>query len=165
MGHIGYDEDLALASELSSIDIIVGGHSHTKPEEYPKIVKNKDGKNVLVVQAFWASRYVGYLEAYFDDTGYLASATGELIELGDDPNNPDNYVEDDPDMASLIAEMKGPVEDFGKKVIGRTDVLLDGERQSVRGRETNFGDLVCEAMVRIDKFQELKSLIDKSDSE
>lgn len=149
LGHIGFNEDVALASQLSSIDILVGGHSHTKPEEYPKIVKNLDGKNVAVVQAFWASRYVGYFEATFNDSGDLVSAAGDLIELGDDPENPENYVVDDPDMAELINEMKEKVDDFGNEVVGSTAVFLEGRRENMRRRETNLGDLVCDSMVRL----------------
>lgn len=37
--HLGWEEDLELARSVTGIDIIVGGHSHTVPEEYPTVVE------------------------------------------------------------------------------------------------------------------------------
>lgn len=39
--HLGWDRDLELAETVPGIDIIVGGHSHTLPEEYPTVVERK----------------------------------------------------------------------------------------------------------------------------
>ncbi|HAF71425.1 MAG: Ser/Thr protein phosphatase/nucleotidase, putative [Acetothermia bacterium 64_32] len=39
LSHLGWNEDLKLAEEVAGIDIIVGGHSHTLPEEYPVVVE------------------------------------------------------------------------------------------------------------------------------
>lgn len=50
--HIGYDEedytDLMLAPQISNVDIIVGGHSHTKIDK-PAEVVGKDGKVIRIV--------------------------------------------------------------------------------------------------------------------
>lgn len=51
--HLGYDEepytDQMLAPKTRNVDIIVGGHSHTKLKEADRI-KNLDGKEVVIVQ-------------------------------------------------------------------------------------------------------------------
>lgn len=41
LSHLGWPQDLALAQSISGIDVIVGGHSHTLPEEYPTVVEKK----------------------------------------------------------------------------------------------------------------------------
>ena len=41
LSHLGWANDLALAQTVSGIDVIVGGHSHTLPPEYPTVVERK----------------------------------------------------------------------------------------------------------------------------
>lgn len=41
LSHLGWDNDLALARSISGIDIVVGGHSHTLPAEYPTVIERK----------------------------------------------------------------------------------------------------------------------------
>lgn len=41
LSHLGWDKDIALVQSVSGIDIIVGGHSHTLPAEYPTVVEKK----------------------------------------------------------------------------------------------------------------------------
>lgn len=47
--HIGVDKDKTLASRSRSIDLIVGGHSHTRLER-PDMVRNLNGQEIPVVQ-------------------------------------------------------------------------------------------------------------------
>ena len=49
LSHLGYDEDMDLAADLSNVDLIVGGHSHTKLSEIQSVTA-ADGKDVKVVQ-------------------------------------------------------------------------------------------------------------------
>jgi 5'-nucleotidase/UDP-sugar diphosphatase len=80
LSHLGYGEDLKLARRLVGAQVIVGGHSHTllgsfpHPElrpagPYPTVVKNPEGKDVLVVQAWEWGKVVGLLEVTFAATG------------------------------------------------------------------------------------------------
>ncbi len=39
--HLGWDADLELARSVTGIDIVIGGHSHTLPTEYPVVVERK----------------------------------------------------------------------------------------------------------------------------
>ncbi len=39
--HLGWEQDLELARSVTGIDIVIGGHSHTLPEEYPTVVERK----------------------------------------------------------------------------------------------------------------------------
>lgn len=88
--HVGYTGELALAGQLSGVDVIVGGDSHTllgpatamqplglTPEgDYPTRVTDKDGKPVCVVQAWQYSHVVGELKVDFDKTGDVVACQG-----------------------------------------------------------------------------------------
>lgn len=39
--HLGWERDVELARSVPAIDIVVGGHSHTLPQEYPLVVERK----------------------------------------------------------------------------------------------------------------------------
>lgn len=74
LGHSGYEKDQEIAKNCPSIDIVIGGHSHTflytgfEPNieksqgPYPTIVKQVSGKEVLVVQAYANTKYMGKME-------------------------------------------------------------------------------------------------------
>lgn len=96
--HLGYGMDKALAAQLSGVDVIVGGDSHTlladaklknyglSPEgAYPTALKNKEGDPVCVVQAWQYAYMVGQLKVNFDANGKVEACTGKAnILIGDD---------------------------------------------------------------------------------
>lgn len=47
---------------------------------YPTIITNK-GRDVLVTQAFWAGKYLGFLNVTFNDEGDVSSWNGDPILL------------------------------------------------------------------------------------
>ena len=49
LSHLGYEMDTQIASDLSNVDLIVGGHSHTDLREI-KTVLGRDGEDVKIVQ-------------------------------------------------------------------------------------------------------------------
>jgi 5'-nucleotidase len=69
--HVGYDHgreqspsDDMLAANSENVDIIIGGHSHTYIKK-PAVIKNKLGKNVIVVTAGEKGENVGRLDINF----------------------------------------------------------------------------------------------------
>ncbi len=87
--HYQYENDLALASQVTGIDAIVGGDSHSllgdygplglnTSGDYPTITTNADGDTVCVVQAWQYSYLVGELNLTFDD--------GKITECGGNPH-------------------------------------------------------------------------------
>lgn len=68
--HMGVELEKDLAQSLPDVDIIVGGHSHTRLDE-PVIVKRADGSTCLVVQAGCYGRFLGKLKISFDKSGRL----------------------------------------------------------------------------------------------
>jgi 5'-nucleotidase len=84
--HYGYDNDLALAEQVSDIDAIIGGDSHTllgdfeafgltSDGPYPTVTKNQGGDPVCVAQAWQYGYVVGELNLRFED-GKIADCEG-----------------------------------------------------------------------------------------
>lgn len=71
LSHLGYRysgskvDDRKLAASTNDIDLILGGHTHTFMKE-PEIIKNVDGKDVIINQVGWAGLLLGRLDLYLD---------------------------------------------------------------------------------------------------
>lgn len=88
MTHVGYEADQALARAIPTIDVIVGGHTHSvlgdhphSEGPYPTVIPHDDGSQTLVVQAGRSTRYLGRLSVSFDDAGRIVQFKGDLEEL------------------------------------------------------------------------------------
>ena len=68
LSHLGYDHgehtDCEIAPLLRNVDIIVGGHSHTRLKDYTA-VKDLDGKNVVIVSDGSWGLEIGQLSVNF----------------------------------------------------------------------------------------------------
>ncbi|MFC2059751.1 bifunctional metallophosphatase/5'-nucleotidase [Chloroflexota bacterium] len=138
--HIGWENDLKLAQQVSGIDIIIGGHSQTVPDVYPTIV-NTGEEPTLIVQAGDHGEYLGHLAINFNKAGIITGWEGSQLITIDE-----NIAQDDACTAKLAMYQK-PITELMNKVIGRTLVELDGEHDHVRARETNLGDIIADAML------------------
>jgi len=90
LSHIGYAYDLALANEVSGIDIIVGGHSHDLVEgtkNGKNIITAPDGNPVVILQAGQNGEYIGKLDITFDQAGKVIEATNNVKKTKDSPKN------------------------------------------------------------------------------
>ena len=72
LSHLGHEyrnpnipSDVLLASQTESIDLIIGGHTHTFLER-PIIRPNRRDKNVLINQVGCYGLYLGRIDFYFD---------------------------------------------------------------------------------------------------
>lgn len=95
--HTGYEFDQQLAKNLSGVDVIIGGDSHTllgsptlanygvtPAGDYPTKVTNKDGKTVCIAQAWQYNYVVGKLDVSFDKNGDVVNCGGQpYMVLGD----------------------------------------------------------------------------------
>jgi 5'-nucleotidase len=85
LSHIGYQyknepdkiSDVRLASLTKDIDLIIGGHTHTFLDK-PSIIKNAEGKDVLVNQVGCYGVNLGRIDFYFD-SDVSKIATGKSI--------------------------------------------------------------------------------------
>jgi len=79
LSHLGHEyrnpnipSDVLLASQTDSIDLIIGGHTHTFLER-PIIRANRRDKNVLINQVGCYGLYLGRLDFYFDSRNQMKS--------------------------------------------------------------------------------------------
>lgn len=78
--HIGVSFDKKLAKESSNINLIVGGHSHTRLDK-ELYVKNKINKKIPIVQAASHGLVVGSLYLDLKDDGSLEVVEYKLIDI------------------------------------------------------------------------------------
>lgn len=99
LSHLGYEGDIALAGEVSGIDIIIGGDTHNLLDstgelaemglpvsgEYPTIVDSPEGQPVYIAQAWEMAHGLGVMNVTFDDAGKVTAATGNILLPVDRP--------------------------------------------------------------------------------
>jgi 5'-nucleotidase / UDP-sugar diphosphatase len=129
LSHVGYHQDMVLAEKVKDIDIIVGGHSHTKVER-PALV----GKTVIV-QAWEHGKVLGLLDVKVSD-GKMTGVKEKLVDIKQSRLNKDDAVD------SIVNKYSKKVDALLNEVVGETGIDLDGK--SVRRAETNFGNLTAD---------------------
>lgn len=149
--HLGFDDskdfdnDQLLAGAVEGIDVIVGGHTHTKLD---KAVKAETSfKNpTIIVQTGQYSENLGELDLTFDDNGAVVEYFGQLHAL----NDKDNPVAADPEAVKILAPYTDKITAVKQQSTGNTAVsVLDGKRGlwGVRAGETNLGNLITDGML------------------
>jgi 5'-nucleotidase / UDP-sugar diphosphatase len=103
--HEGVDDDSVLAQEAPGLDVIIGGHSHTRLRA-PKMVNN-----VPIVQAGSNCENLGELDVTLDN-GKVVSVDGSLIQLWPGKNRPASKV------SSLVDSMQTVIDREYSEVIG-----------------------------------------------
>jgi 5'-nucleotidase len=152
LSHLGFPADQEIAPQLSGVDIIVGGHSHTlltnlykgdsaaaPATTYPVAINDKDGSRVYIVHAGSSLRYMGRLNVVFDAAGVVTSASGDVIFLS-------RYITPDAGMIAILDELRAPISELLQQPVGDTSVFLVGDRNVCRAMECNLGNLITDAM-------------------
>ncbi len=149
--HLGFDDskdfdnDQLLAAAVEGIDVIVGGHTHTKLD---KAVKAETSfKNpTIIVQTGQYSENLGELDLTFNDNGAVVEYFGQLHAL----NDKENPVAADPETTEMLAPYTEKISAVKQQSTGNTAVsVLDGKRGlwGVRAGETNLGNLITDGML------------------
>ncbi|WP_394218236.1 5'-nucleotidase C-terminal domain-containing protein [Halobacillus trueperi] len=157
--HIGYDDNPAydndqLLAEVDGIDVIVGGHSHTKLEDPIEVTTDENGDPkdpTIVVQAGQYGGYLGTLDVEFDENGVVTGYAGELIDVSEK--------EEDPEAAKILAGYTEKIEEIRNEESGGVAAeafpnprATDESPVSVRNSETALGNLITDGM--LEKAQE-----------
>jgi 5'-nucleotidase / UDP-sugar diphosphatase len=131
LSHCGFQADRELAAKVPGIDVIVGGHSHTKILQ-PELVGR-----TIIVQAWEHAKGLGVLNLRLKD-GKLIGFDGALQEISPATGAPNCQVQD------IVASYARQADSLLQRAIGETQVDLDGAH--VRTGETNLGDFIADVM-------------------
>jgi sulfur-oxidizing protein SoxB len=115
LSHNGMDVDLKLASRVTGIDVILGGHTHDAvPEPVP--VANRSG-TTLVTNAGCNGKFLGVLDLDVKD-GKVRERRYRLLPVFSDLLKPD------PEMDALIRRTRAPYEEKLSEKLAATEELL-----------------------------------------
>ena len=115
LSHNGMDVDLKLASRVTGIDVILGGHTHDGVPQ-PSIVTNRAGRT-LVTNAGCNGKFVGVLDLDVKG-GKVGEIRYRLVPVFADLLPPDRT------MAALIAKIRAPFASRLDEELAVSDVLL-----------------------------------------
>jgi len=115
LSHNGMDVDLKLASRVTGIDVILGGHTHDAvPEPVP--VANRSG-TTLVTNAGCNGKFLGVLDLDVQD-GKVRERRYRLLPVFSD------LLEPDAEMGALIRRLRAPYEEKLSEKLAVTEGLL-----------------------------------------
>jgi len=133
LSHNGMDVDLKLASRVSGIDVVLGGHTHDAVPR-PTVVSNSGGKT-LVTNAGSSGKFLAVLDLDIGK-GSVKDARYRLLPIYASLISPDR------DMQALIDRLRAPYNvKFGEKLATADELLFR------RGNFTGPMDqLICDAL-------------------
>jgi len=156
LGHIGMDADGPsgvtsdyICKNVDGIDLFVDGHSHTVLENGATV------NGTVIVQTGEYCENIGLVQIHVKDG--VATSIYPLLVHASDVKDPANSalgkfagitsINDDPEVASYIAEKNEELSGVMNQVIANYPQDLQGERADVRVRPTNLSKLICSAMI------------------
>jgi 2',3'-cyclic-nucleotide 2'-phosphodiesterase (5'-nucleotidase family) len=156
LSHLGLDEDGSygvtskmVAENIDGIDLIVDGHSHSLLENGMMV------GDTLIVSAGEYMENIGLVEITVRN-GKAAGETALLIPASNvaDPSQNEyakmlgiTEVKADPKVVAYVESQKAKLDEITNEVVAYTPVHLDGERNNVRTKPTNLGNMIAKAMV------------------
>ena len=132
LSHNGIDVDKKLASRVSGIDIIFGGHTHDAVPK-PIIIKNNSGKT-LVTNSGCNGKFISFIDIKFSGKSYTYNYN--LLPILS------NEVKPNQQMQSFIDSVSNPYKKLLSETIGYADDTLY-RRSNFNG---TFDDLLCDSM-------------------
>jgi len=129
LSHLGINADRELAGKVNNVDIIVGGHSHTKLEE-PELVNG-----IIILQAGAYSHYLGRLDLTVSGDSVM-EFSGSLIPTFSDS------IEIDTKLADFVDSFEQIINQEYGRVIGH----LTSDWIPEILQESNIGNWLTDAM-------------------
>ncbi|KAF0312791.1 5'-nucleotidase [Amphibalanus amphitrite] len=161
VGHAGLDRDLEIADQVSSLDVIVGGHSHTlawpgvwqtyvpmTPEDpadiahsiYPAVVTQRSGRKVAIVHAGKHGKYMGSIDIGINADGEVRDWWPHIFLLK-------SSYRSDEEVDKIMEEYDRLLDHNRTEVLGHIRVPLAGSPEACFARECALGNLVAEAVL------------------
>jgi sulfur-oxidizing protein SoxB len=132
LSHNGIDVDKKLASRVTGIDIIFGGHTHDAVPR-PIIIKNNNGKT-LVLNSGCNGKFLSMIDIKFSGKSYIYNY--KLLPILS------NNIKPDKKMQSFIDKVSKPYTNLLSEIVGYADDTLY-RRSNFNG---TFDDLLCDSM-------------------
>jgi len=132
--HLGSELDEELAQKVDGIDIIVGGHSHNI---FYDVVDKGNGKKTIIVNDGVRATNLGVLDLTWEN-GIITGHNWQTLLL-------DSTVASNADIQQQMDDYMNRYQDSTNVEIGTTTVDLDGRESTVRKKESNLGDFICDA--------------------
>lgn len=134
LSHSGLDADLVIAEQVSGIDVIVGGHSHSAVTHPLRV------NDTIIVQAGCYGAYLGVLQLDIDPATHRILGYTRENELKPVSAAPGERV--DEKVSAIVARFNDQIKGVFARLVGET--TLDLVRNPVA--ESNVGDLIADAL-------------------
>ncbi|WP_295399920.1 thiosulfohydrolase SoxB [uncultured Thiocystis sp.] len=136
LSHNGMDVDLKMASRVTGIDVIFGGHTHDGMPA-PTLVENASGKT-LVTNAGSNGKFLGVMDLDVKD-GKLRDFRYRLLPVFS------NLLKPDQGMLDYIAGVRAPYQDKLEEKLATA-----GETLFRRGNfNGTFDQVICDALIKV----------------
>lgn len=136
LSHLGDDEDIKLAMQVSGIHYIIGAHTH-KVLQQPLQIKNNQQWETTIVQAGSYGNYIGEIDIAVNDH-HVEMTKYQLTDLRE-------YSSYDVKTYELIKDMVAEIEKVSTKNIATVKVELNGKRDIIKYQSTNLTNLITDA--------------------
>ncbi len=136
LSHNGMDVDLKMASVVSGIDVIFGGHTHDGIPA-PSVVKNKGGQT-LVTNAGSNGKFLGVMQLDVRN-GKVQDFRYKLMPVFS------NLLEPDAEMSAYIEDVRKPYADILSEELAVADTVLY-RRGNFNG---TFDQIICDALRKV----------------
>jgi sulfur-oxidizing protein SoxB len=140
ISHNGMDTDLKMASIVTGVDVILGGHTHDAVPA-PTTVRNSGG-TTLVTNAGSNGKFLGVMDLDVKG-GRLRDYRYRLLPVFS------NLIEPDKEMAAYIAKARAPYLDRLNEELATTDETLY-RRGNFNG---TFDQVICDALIEVNDAQ------------
>jgi len=150
--HLIKEDDLKILEMLPEVPLIMGGHEH-----YNMLLTASNGHKVAKADANARSIYLHNL-MYNTQTGQV-NIVSHLIYINE-------QIADQPDIQKIVDKWQNvllnkvqTVVKDPNKVILHTEIPLDAREKSIRHRQTNFGQLITDAMLAASKNNAVAAIV------
>ncbi|MBX9722257.1 MAG: bifunctional metallophosphatase/5'-nucleotidase, partial [Candidatus Obscuribacterales bacterium] len=146
VSHCGVDLETLMAKSIPDIDVVVGGHSHTRLDK-ATVVDQADGAHTMVVQTGSYGRTLGELDLVFDKSGKLImpETKYKLIDLTE-------KVSEEPDVKAYVVEKAKPFAALQSTILSEASANFDNRFKRFEF-DSGIGDILTDAIAEATKDQ------------
>jgi len=139
VSHCGVELDKELAEKCPQVDVVIGGHSHTRLAK-PVWIEHSGGTVTAIVQTGCYGRALGDMEIAFDKQGHVLQQETKyhLISVNDS-------VHPDPQLDAYLNEKEKPLLALQKEIVSYAGGTFDN-CFNIMSLDSAIGDLICDAL-------------------